>query len=151
MSLVEKCQVILSVYQKILENGGTPYILVNVDDVNKVRVPMQFVKDGKIVLNISMTAANNLFITENGIQFGARFSGKHYNIDIPLENVLAIYARESGEGIFFESIDLMKPDMPSVFDPEKKSLNNSEANLSNSGTVSVQPDQPKRPALRVVK
>lgn len=147
MNLVEKCEAILTVYQQILENSGTPYILVNVDDINKVRVPMQYVKDGKIVLNISMIAANNLFISENGIQFGARFSGKHYNIDVPLENVMAIYAKESGEGIFFDS-DL--PPMAQAMVAEKLQKQ-PEANLSNSGTVSVQSEQPKRPALRVVK
>ena len=69
---------------------------------NGVVVPRGFVKEGKIVLNISSSATESRLITNNSVSFKARFSGKPQKIIIPCEAVLTIYAQETGEGMFFD-------------------------------------------------
>lgn len=87
-------------YEWIVDNGMTPHILVDARS-DQVRVPRQFVKDGNIVLNISMTAANNLMMRDDTITFNARFSGKSFAIYLPIWAVMAIYSKETQDGISF--------------------------------------------------
>lgn len=82
----------------IVDNGMTPYILVNAGFPG-TDVPGQFVKDGKIVLNISAAAVHGLSLGMQEISFSARFSGKPCNVRVPVGAVLAVYARENGEGM----------------------------------------------------
>jgi len=84
----------------IEDSNLTPHILVDCEK-RGVIVPKEFVKKGKIVLNISLSAAESRLITNNSISFKARFSGKTQKIIIPCETVLTIYAKENGEGMFF--------------------------------------------------
>ncbi|MFZ1180477.1 MAG: ClpXP protease specificity-enhancing factor [Herbaspirillum sp.] len=83
------------------DNGYTPHIAVAVDV--HTRVPMQFVKNGEIVLNISFEAASGLMMDNEVISFSARFGGVSRNISIPVDRVIAIYARENGQGMAFEA------------------------------------------------
>ncbi|MBF5009303.1 ClpXP protease specificity-enhancing factor [Burkholderia pseudomultivorans] len=89
-----------ALYEWCTDNGYTPHIAVRVD--NSTRVPRQFVRDGEIVLNISFEATSQLQMGNEWIEFTARFSGKAHKIEIPVANVLAIYARENGQGMAFQ-------------------------------------------------
>jgi stringent starvation protein B len=82
------------------DSGFTPYIAVAVDDT--VRVPAEFVKNGEIVLNISSLATSRLLIDNNAISFHARFSGMPRDVYVPMGRVIAVYARENGQGMAFE-------------------------------------------------
>ena len=89
-----------ALYEWCTDNGYTPYIVVSVDA--RTRVPMEFVKNGEIVLNISFEATGNLKMDNDFIHFKARFGGVAREIEVPVENVSAIYARENGQGMAFE-------------------------------------------------
>jgi len=90
---------IRALYEWCSDNGLTPYVAVRVDDT--VRVPREYVKDGEIVLNISMDATSALKLGNEYIEFKARFAGVARDIMIPVNRVMAIYARESGQGMAF--------------------------------------------------
>lgn len=90
---------IRALYEWCADNGLTPYVAVRVDDT--VRVPREYVKDGEIVLNISMDATNALQIGNEYIEFKARFAGVGRDILVPIRQVMAIYARENGQGMAF--------------------------------------------------
>src|SRR5689334_4027919 len=86
-------------YEWWRDNGYTPHIAVRVD--NQTRVPRQFVHNDEIVLNISFEATTQLQMGNEWIEFSARFSGKAHKIEVQVANVLAIYARENGQGMAF--------------------------------------------------
>lgn len=90
-----------AIYEWCTDNGYTPHIAVVVDA--STRVPMQFVKNGEIVLNISFEATSGLKMDNDFINFSARFGGVSRDISVPVENVIAIYARENGQGMAFEA------------------------------------------------
>ena len=89
-----------AIYEWCVDQGFTPYLAVSVD--GRTRVPMAYVKDGQIVLNISAHASNQLQMGNDLITFQARFNGQAQHLSIPVENVAAIYAKENGEGMGFE-------------------------------------------------
>jgi stringent starvation protein B len=89
-----------ALYEWCTDNGYTPYIVVTVDA--RTRVPAEFVKNGEIVLNISFDATGNLKMDNDFIHFKARFGGVARELELPVENVSAIYARENGQGMAFE-------------------------------------------------
>lgn len=89
-----------AIYEWCTDNGYTPYLAALVDA--RTRVPREFVKDGEIVLNISFSATSGLKMDNDLIYFNARFGGVSREISIPVENVVAIYARENGQGMAFE-------------------------------------------------
>ena len=82
------------------DNGHTPHIVVDAA-VDGVNVPREHVKDGKIILNISETAAHNLKLANNAVSFRARFAGVPFDVWVPMRSVLGIYARETGQGMIF--------------------------------------------------
>jgi stringent starvation protein B len=90
---------IRAIYEWCSDCGYTPYLSVRVDD--KTRVPMEYVKNGEIVLNVSLNATRNLTINNELIQFSARFNGVSREVNIPVERVQGIFARENGQGAFF--------------------------------------------------
>lgn len=87
-------------YEWIIDNQLTPYILVNAM-IEGVDVPRQYVEDGKIILNISTTAVQDIQISNYWMRFDARFSGQPVTVCLPVHAVLAIYARENGRGMVF--------------------------------------------------
>lgn len=87
-------------YEWIQDNDFTPYVLVDAN-IYGVQVPMEYVNDGQIVLNISMNAVADLLIDNEALSFNARFSGSTKNVYVPMVAVLAIYAKENGEGMVF--------------------------------------------------
>ena len=90
---------IRALYEWCTDNGFTPYVAVRVDD--SVQVPREYVKDGEIVLNISFDATSALQLGNDFIEFKARFGGKPREILVPIGRVIAIYARENGQGMAF--------------------------------------------------
>jgi stringent starvation protein B len=90
---------IRAIYEWCSDCGYTPYLSVRVDD--RTRVPMEYVKNGEIVLNVSLNATRNLTINNELIQFSARFNGVSREVNIPVERVQGIFARENGQGAFF--------------------------------------------------
>jgi stringent starvation protein B len=90
---------IRALYEWCTDNGHTPFLAVLVDET--VRVPNEYVKDGEIVLNISFDATSALSIGNEFIEFKGRFGGVARDIYVPVGRVLAIYARENGQGMAF--------------------------------------------------
>lgn len=90
---------IRAIYEWCSDCGYTPYLSVRVDD--RTLVPMEYVKNGEIVLNVSLNATRNLTINNELIQFSARFNGVSREVRIPVERVQGIFARENGQGAFF--------------------------------------------------
>ncbi len=127
-----------AMYEWCVDNGYTPYVTVKVDAGTKV--PPAYVKDGQIVLNLGPSAVRNLNLDNNWLSFSARFGGVSQTIEVPVGNVLAIYAKESGEGMSFGT-----------------GVNATSAPDANPAQVtpgesSPAPDRPKgKPSLRVVK
>ena len=89
-----------AIYDWCVDSGYTPYLSVTVDAVT--RVPMEYVKDGQIVLNIGPVAVERFKLGNELIEFSARFNGTGRDISIPIGVVSAIYARENGQGLSFE-------------------------------------------------
>jgi stringent starvation protein B len=90
---------IRALYDWCTDNGLTPYVAVLVDDT--VQVPREYVKNGEIVLNISFDATSSLKLGNEFIEFKARFAGSAREIMVPVNRVIAIYARENGQGMAF--------------------------------------------------
>lgn len=89
-----------AIYEWCTDNGYTPYLAAMVDA--STRVPREFVKNGEIVLNISFSATSGLKMDNEFVNFHARFGGVSREISVPVQNVLAIYARENGQGMAFD-------------------------------------------------
>ena len=90
-----------ALYQWIMDNGMTPHVLIDAE-VGGVDVPENTIQKGKVVLNIASSATEHMKMDNDAIRFKARFSGKPYPIFIPMDAVIAIYARENGQGMAFE-------------------------------------------------
>ncbi len=82
------------------DNAHTPHIVVDTSD-DEVSVPVEHIKEGKIILNISDAAAHNLKQTNDALSFRARFGGVPFDVWVPMQSVLGIYARETGQGMIF--------------------------------------------------
>jgi stringent starvation protein B len=93
---------IRALYEWCTDNGFTPYIAVAVN--KQVQVPREYVKDGEIVLNISFDATTALKLGNEFIEFKARFAGTAREIMVPVNQVMAIYARENGQGMAFPPV-----------------------------------------------
>ena len=115
-----------ALYEWILENECTPYVLVNAMAGN-VQVPQQYVKDGQIVLNISPLSVIDLLIDNDTMSFNGRFGGMATDVYVPTSAVIGIYARENGQGMVFEDDGGLEPG------PEQP------------------PTTPRKPSLKVVK
>jgi stringent starvation protein B len=100
-----------ALYDWICDNHLTPYVLVDAtgDDLN---IPHEFVEDGKIVLNLSPSAVRDLDLSDDYINFKARFSGKSMNVYFPQHAVQAIYAKENGRGMVFPEEEVDPTDEP---------------------------------------
>ena len=125
-----------AIYEWICDNNLTPYLLVDATQPNTM-VPEQFIQDGQIVLNIVPHAVHKLHMGNDAITFSARFGGVSRDIYVPLNAVLGIYARENGQGLFF--------------DPnEYEGIQITEDTLKST-TTSEETEQPKKkPSLRLL-
>ncbi|MBI2381542.1 MAG: ClpXP protease specificity-enhancing factor [Gammaproteobacteria bacterium] len=133
----QKPYVIRALYEWIVDNGCTPHIAVQTERPD-VRVPPGYAKDGQITLNISATAAPNLHMDNTAISFQARFGGAAHSLYIPMGAILAIYARENGQGSGFMA---EPPDGESLPTPRD----------DDETPPPTKPSGGKRPALKVVK
>jgi stringent starvation protein B len=104
-----------AIYEWCTDNGYTPYLAAMVDA--ETQVPMEFVKNGEIVLNISFSATSGLKMDNDFIHFHARFAGVSREIFVPVDNVAAIYARENGQGMAFEVSRKPEREAPSAPPP----------------------------------
>lgn len=95
-----KPYLIRAVHEWCSDQGFTPYLAVQVSE--GTRVPREFVRDGQIVLNVGLDATHQLLMGNEEISFQTRFNGSVYPVAVPIEAVLAIYARENGQGISFD-------------------------------------------------
>lgn len=96
-----KPYLVRAIYEWCSDQGFTPYLAARVD--SSTRVPPGYGKDGQIVLNVGADATNKLTMDNESISFQARFNGSVQHILIPMSNVLAVYARENGQGMAFEA------------------------------------------------
>jgi stringent starvation protein B len=122
-----------ALYEWISDNGMTPYLLVDALQ-DGVEVPQEYVENGKIVLNIGMGAVQSIDLGNEALMLDARFSGKPMQVVVPIEAVMAIYARENGKGMVFTEEDGSGDKPPTSDKP------------SPSGT-----SKSKKPQLRVIK
>ena len=104
-----------AVHEWIVDNGMTPQIVVDTQQ-EQVQVPAAYVRDGKIVLNISATAVRELSLDNERVAFNARFGGSPFDVFVPVRAVLAIMARENGVGMAFPDPEEDRP--PSSPPPE---------------------------------
>jgi stringent starvation protein B len=136
------------------DNGLTPYVAVKVD--GSTRVPLEFVRNGEIVLNISAGATRNLKIGNDLIQFSARFNGVSREVSVPIAAVAGIFAKENGQGMAFHT---PTGDAPMVTLPGKTNGTGRDAKLPSADRPGGdkpggdKPDPPpgRRPRLQVVK
>lgn len=159
---------IRALYDWCTDNGFTPYVAVLVDD--SVQVPREYVKNGEIVLNISFDATSSLKLGNDFIEFKARFAGSAREIMVPVSRVIAIYARENGQGMAFPvAVPSDTPDdhaakAPSPLssvaavptaglesDPRVVQLVPPDASGEGDGSEPPRPPSGPRPALKRVK
>ena len=125
-----------ALYDWIVDNGLTPYLLVDCN-AEGVAAPIEYAEEGKLVLNVAPRAVRDLHMGNDGVGFNARFGGNAMDVWLPMSSLLAIYARENGQGMLFTDSDGTDPDPP----PD---------GAGGDGEGSEQGDS-KRPQLRVVK
>ena len=99
-----KPYVVRAIYDWIVDNNCTPHVLIDAQSEG-VMVPLDYVTEGQIVLNISPTAVVSLNLGNDAIAFSGRFGGVPMDVFLPLDSVLGIYARENGQGMIFEDDD----------------------------------------------
>jgi stringent starvation protein B len=129
-------------HEWITDSDCTPHIVVDAG-AERVQVPRAYVQDGKIILNISWRATSSLRMDEAGVSFSGRFGGSSMDVQVPIEAVLAIYARETGQGMIFTEEDAPPPQA------------GGEGSGEGGGEAAPAPAEKKgpkkRPALKVVK
>ena len=153
-------------YDWIVDNGLTPHVLVNASMEN-VQVPQNYVKDDSIVLNLSPGAVHDWYMDNDAISFSARFNGSAFPIYLPMQAVMAIYARENQDGLSFHDAEYVQEgeDSPGASSSDDKTesakpaISAVETDTTSAGSAeqdaaSAETDTPPpktRPALRVVK
>lgn len=127
-----------ALYEWIVDNDCTPHLLVNAE-FSGVQVPSGFASDGQIVLNVSPSAVRHLHMDNEAVSFEGRFGGAPHSLYVPAAAILAIYARENGQGMVFD----LEPPVPD--DEEGDSPD-------DQGPPDGEPPRPSgRPSLKVVK
>ena len=140
--LSTKPYLIRAIYDWCCDSGSTPYLAVKVDA--KTRVPVAYVKDGEIVISLGVDAVKDLHLGSDSISCQARFGGVSHAVMVPIDAVIGIFAKETGQGLVFqagESSPAASADSTSI-DPT--------ASNSNSPQQS-NPLAPTKPHLRIVK
>ena len=148
-------------YEWLLDNQLTPHLVVDVT-LPDVQVPMEYARDGQIVLNIAPRAVGNLELANDEVRFNARFGGVPRQVSVPLAAVLAIYARENGAGTMCEPETAYDEDVASLNDDDATDERESDTVMSvidgdkpdrqdDNDPDDDPPPRGGRPALRVVK
>jgi len=139
-------------YQWLLDNECTPHLVVNAE-LPGVQVPFEHVKDGQIVLNIAPHAIGDIEMSNERVMFSARFSGKPFQLIIPMAAIMAIYARENGAGTMFEDEPFyLEQSQQALSDSDMNGLTSVDSSDEVSGTEPAS-DEPKkdRSFLKVIK
>jgi stringent starvation protein B len=135
-----------AMHEWMVDTGQTPYVLVDVRHA-RVEVPAAYVQDGKIVLNVSPSAAHRLMLGNDTLEFDARFAGSPHHISVPIPAVLAIYARETGQGMMFGLEDDAPAAPADGLEPGHQTDHGKPESDKDGGG-----DRPRgRPSLKVVK
>lgn len=143
-----KPYLIRAIHEWCTDQSLTPYLAAQVDHIT--RVPAGYAKDGQIVLNLSAHATDRLQISNTEITFMARFGGAVHNLYIPIKNVVAIYAKENGQGMGFEFHPQEAPShADSIEDLHEENGLDSFPNPEDPPPTSPRPSG--RPQLKVVK
>ncbi len=121
-----KPYMIRAIHEWCVDNQLTPHLLVEVSPQTKV--PMAYVKDGEIVLNLNYSATKDLQFTNEAVSFSARFSGVSNNLYVPIGAIKGIFARENGQGMFFE---VQAEDGDAVKKIKNNEIANKEKNISS--------------------
>jgi len=147
-------------YDWLLDNQLTPHLVVDVT-MPGVMVPMEFARDGQIVLNVAPRAVGNLELGNDDVRFNARFGGVPRNVFVPIAAVLAIYARENGAGTMFEPEPAYEAEgafaanlsNDETSEPTMSVIDGDLPDVAEEGPDDEPPTPPRggRPALRVVK
>lgn len=135
-----------AIHEWCMDNNLTPHLLVAVNA--QTRVPTAFVKNGEIVLNLSYSATKDLHIDNEAVVFSARFGGNSQNLYVPMNAVKGIFARENGQGMFFEIEQNIAPVKDSNNVDESLQALKSE---SDKSTHKVKPTPKAKPTLTIVK
>lgn len=140
-TITTKPYLVRAIFEWCTDSGLTPYIIVNVG--KHMRVPTEFAKEGRIVLNISHAATRNLAISNDMIRFSARFSGRSHDIEVPMDAVASIYARENAQGLSFAT-------------EEDGEVGDESASTVEQDVDGLPDDEPpasprRKPQLRIVK
>jgi stringent starvation protein B len=131
-----------AIHEWCVDNNLTPHLIVAVN--SQTRVPMAYVKKGEIVLNVNYGATKDLHMDNESVVFSARFGGVSQNIYVPMSAVKGIFARENGQGVFFESeVEVNQTDVNVVEDSSIKA-ENTPSEVQKIGNF-------KKPALTIVK
>jgi stringent starvation protein B len=115
-----------AMHQWITDSGHTPHVIVDATR-QSVEVPLAYIKDGKIVLNLSTTATQRLQIKNEAIEFDARFAGVVHHVRVPMYAVLGVYARETGEGMVFSETEKEPTPPEPPTQPDKTSVTPAES------------------------
>lgn len=108
-----------AMHEWMADNQQTPHMVVDAG-LEGVEVPRQYVQEGKIILNISPAATASLILANDKVEFNARFGGQTHHVRVPMQAVLGIYARETGQGMIFSEADwptTTPPQPPSPAEP----------------------------------
>lgn len=129
---------IRAIYEWCVDNGFTPYLAVKVND--RTKVPLEYVRDGEIILNVSADATRDLTIGNEAIQFSARFNGVSRELSVPVDCVSGVFAKETGQGLAFQQ-------------PATGAVTSSLAPVESPTESDDKPTPPTggRPKLQVVK
>ena len=139
-------------YEWISDNDLTPYIMVDVN-VFGVLVPMNYVADGQIVLNVASSAVGTIALGDNTIEFSARFAGKLEHITIPYGAIGAIYAKENGAGtsLPIEHPDVEEDDIEEIVEKPKSGLSSVATTGREKNTSQSQSKSKTKPTLKIIK
>lgn len=153
ISKATKPYLVRAIWEWCADNGYTAYLAVQVDE--NTRVPVEFVKNGEIILNISADATHKLTIGNDLIQFSARFSGVSRECSVPMGAVRGVFARENGEGMFFQAQPNEPPNVEAAAAPREATspASSSESNPNQPTPPSSGPAAPngRKSHLQIVK
>ncbi|NRA62237.1 MAG: ClpXP protease specificity-enhancing factor [Psychrobium sp.] len=137
-------------YQWLLDNDCTPHLVVNAN-ITGVEVPQEHVKDGQIVLNVAPHAIGEIEMSNERVTFSARFSGKPFQLIIPMAAVIAIYARENGAGTMFEDEDYYHQDNEQQPKNSQSPLSSVAVDETATQKIKVSDVKKDRSFLKVIK
>ena len=109
-----------ALYQWIIDNDMTPYVLVDAHADESVQVPREYVKDGEIVINISPSACRDIEFSNDSVHFDASFSGVIEHLHLSMESIMAIYSFENGRGMVFDEEEDDEGDQENVPTSDEK-------------------------------